>query len=662
MKIKTGKTRKSNSHATLFLLTVILLLMTGCKGKGLQNSSEVFLLVNSETKAEVAIKKLLPYLEHYGVKFTLFDIAENGIPLAEYQSGGGIVQTGVPTTGDPSLVIVGHAEITTDGMSARLEEYLNKCQSRGIGILSFDPCMPKGLLSNPGGEVKEDTDVGVLTFPDASHYITGYRKNGETKELFGYMTLPEMSVEGGRVIITGNDHPLLVVKDQEEGEGRIVQWTSQDWMYYSILGPLGGLDDCLWKSIVWAARKPFVMQAMPPIATLRVDDVVGSGRQQWNARPFEWVRIANKHGFKPWMGLFIYNISPEGLEDLSELLTAGMATGTPHAFGRPPRIESTIPYIVKTKNPYYKNQMAATHFVPDYWYPKAIPFLSEYYDEFIYFDHNNQRPWPADVSQKILKAVDDWYADAGIPMGEYLVPHWGEINGDMMPHIQDNWNVNIVGVREVDVSWGQQTPEYNLKEGKQPVRTYPFRQYEEPVIGKKKEGAMTSRASYNAGFRELGGRTFFDFSSVVNDITGYEWQPDNDVEATVDRGIKVLSRGLEGKYMAVLFTHETDYIYNVKLENWDEILKRVSEGIAHYEPMYLTTDDGLKIQRAFYTSEIDYSQYSPKTGELYLKMLGKTDVKTTVFVYTDNGDTVNEELVEIPVFEGETEKTVIMPK
>jgi hypothetical protein len=78
--------------------------------------------------------------------------------------------------------------------------------------------------------------------------------------------------------------------------------------------------------------------------------------------------------------------------------------------------------------------------------------------------------------------------------------------------------------------------------------------------------------------------------------------------------------------------------------------------------MYLTTDEGLKIQRAFYTSEIDYSQYSPKTGELYLKMLGKTDVKTSVFVYTDNGDTVNEELVEIPVFEGETEKTVIMPK
>lgn len=650
MKIETCKIQRSNgqpkgfewkwmTYVSLFL-AVTLLFTTSCTESDSQDASTAYLLVNSTTNSEVAATKLVPYLEHYGVNFKTIDIAKEGLP----------------STGSPALVIIGHAEIASEDMAAQVEAYLEKCQMEGIGILSFDPCMPKGLVSNAGSEIEKDTEVGVLTFSDATHYITGYREPGETKELFGFMALPKLSVEEGRAIITGNNHPLLVVNDQEKG--RVAQWTSQDWMYYSILGPLGGLDDCLWKSIVWAARKPFVMQAMPPIATMRVDDVMGTGRQQWDVRPFEWVRIANKYGFKPWMGLFIYNISPEGLEELHELLPAGMATGTPHAFGRPPRIESTIPYIVKTRNPYYRNQMAATHFVPDYWYPEAIPFLSEYYDEFIYFDHNNQKPWPADVSQKILKAVDDWYADTGIPMGEYVVPHWGEITGDMMPHIHDNWNISLVGVREVDVSWGQQTPEYNLKEGKQPVRTYPFRQQEEPIIGKKKEGAMTSRASYNAGFRELGGRTFFDFSSVVNDITGYEWQPDNDVEATADRGIKVLSRGLEGKYMAVLFTHETDYIYDVKPENWDEILKKVSEGIARYEPMYLTTDDGLKIQRSFYTSEISGSSYSPKTGELQLKMSGRTDVKTNVFVYTDNGDTVHEALVEIPVFEAEATKTL----
>lgn len=628
--------QKSWKKNILSLFLILPLIISGCKNEEPMSASETFLLVNSSTKAEVATTKLIPYLEHYGVKYTLIDIAK----------------TGIPATGNPALVVIGHAEIANGDMATRLESYLKKCRSKGTGILSFDPCMPTDLLSKPGEEVKKDTDVGALRFADATHYITGYRKPGETKELFGYMALPKMSVKAGRAIITGKNYPLLVVNDRSIG--RIAQWTGQDWMYYSILGPLGGLDDCLWKSIVWATRKPFVMQAMPPIATMRVDDVMGSGRQQWNLKPFEWVRIANKYGFKPWMGLFIYNISPEGIEELKELLPAGMATGTPHAFGRPPGIRSTISYIVEKMNPYYAKQMAATYFVPNYWCPKAIPFLSEYYDEFIYFDHNNQKPWAPDVSKKILKAVDDWYAEAGIPMGKYLVPHWGEINADMMPHIHDNWKIGIVGVRETDVSWGQQTPEYNLKEGKQPVRTYPFRQVEDPIVGKKKPGAMTSRASYNAGARELGGRTFFDFSSVVNDITGYEWQPDNDVESTADRGIKVLSRGLEGKYMAVLFTHEADYIFNVKPENWDAILKKVSAGIAHFDPIYLTTDDGLKIQRAFYTSGISDSRYDPKTGELQIKMSGKTDVKTNVFVYTDNDHTVNEKLVEIPVFENET--------
>lgn len=650
MKIEKNKKQRKSSQFFRFEMNVVarlsftiafvLLLANGCKNEDPHDSSETFLLVNSMTKSEVAISKLVPYLEHYGVKFTMIDIAQEGIP----------------STGNPALVIIGHAEIASGDMVTQIDDYLKKCQSKGIGILSFDPDMPKGLLSKSSDVAKKDTDVGTLQFPNEIHYITEYRKPGETKELFGYMTLPEMNVETGRAIITGNNHPLLVIDDQQKG--RIAQWTSQDWMYYSILGPLGGLDDCLWKSIVWAARKPFVMQAMPPIATMRVDDVMGSGRQQWDVRPFEWVRIANKYGFKPWMGLFLYNISPEGLEELKELLPAGMATGTPHALGRPPRIQSTIHYIVEKKNPYYAKQMAETHFVPDYWYPNAIPFLSEYYDEFVYFDHNNQKPWAPEVSGKILKAVDAWYAETGIQMGKYLVPHWGEINADMMTHIHDNWDIDIVGIREVDVSWGQQTPEYNMKEGKQPVRTYPFRQIEDPIVGQKKPGAMTSRASYNAGFRELGGRTFFDFSSVINDITGYEWQPDNDVEATADRGIKVLSRGLEGKYMAVLFTHETDYIYDVKPENWDSILKKVSEGIAHYKPIYLTTDDGLKIQRAFYTSEISDSHYSPKTGVLQVKISGKTDVKTSVFVYTDNGDTVIEELVEIPAFEKETTQVV----
>ena len=397
------------------------------------------------------------------------------------------------------------------------------------------------------------------------------------------------------------------------------------------------------------------MQALPPIATMRVDDVAGSGRQQWDVSPFQWVKTANKYGFKPWMGLFIYNITPEGIEELKELMPAGLATGTPHAFGRPPRKESQIETIVKVHNPYYAYQMAATHFVPEYWYSGSIPYLSEYYDEFIFFDHNNQKPWSPDISKKTLQAVDDWYHSTGIPMGNYFLAHWGEIEEKMLVHIQDNWGINFVGIYELNKSYGQLSISW---EGKEPVRSGPFGLYDEPVVGKKKENAIPARAAYVEEFREYAGRNFFNFESAIYDITGYEWQPDNNVEATIDRGIKTLSRGLESKSVAVLFTHETDYIWAIKPDNWDAILKKVSEGISSHNPLYLTMEDALMIARAYQTSEIRNGEYDQKSGKLTIEMSGQTDVPTGIFVYTDNNGSVNEKFVKIPVFQHELSQTV----
>ena len=43
-------------------------------------------------------------------------------------------------------------------------------------------------------------------------------------------------------------------------------------------------------------------------------------------------------------------------------------------------------------------------------------------------------------------------------------------------------------------------------------------------------------------------------------------------------------------------------------------------------------------------------------------MTGDTDVPTSVFVYTDNGKMINEDLVEIPVFQNEVSKSFKLSK
>ncbi len=191
---------------------------------------------------------------------------------------------------------------------------------------------------------------------------------------------------------------------------------------------------------------------------------------------------------------------------------------------------------------------------------------------------------------------------------------------------------------------------YRLKEGQQPVRRKPFLLYDEPIVGEKREKGEITRSSYNYDFIDIKGKKFFDFQSIISDITGYEWMPDNDVDATAERGIKILQRGLEAKALAVLFTHETDYIYNVKPENWDQIFHRIKMGIAKYTPISLTTDEALRILRAFQTSKIQSCSYDRKSGNLIVKIAGETDVPTSIYLYTEKDGMITEKLLEIPAF------------
>jgi hypothetical protein len=232
-------------------------------------------------------------------------------------------------------------------------------------------------------------------------------------------------------------------------------------------------------------------------------------------------------------------------------------------------------------------------------------------------------------------------------MSTYFVPHWGELGSNVISHVANKWKCEftIIG-GNLGKYWSDPSS----------VSTYhgPFGLYDEPVIGRPKEDAQTARASYVADFVELAGEEFFIFGSTISDITGYDLNPDNNVEATAERGIETLSRGLEGKALAVLFTHETDYIFRIEPENWDQIFSKISQGISKYNPEYLDTDKALFLVRAFQTSDIRDSHYDAATGKLSINMSGNTDVPTSCFVYTEEDGKITERLVKVPAFENET--------
>ncbi|GAJ14644.1 unnamed protein product, partial [marine sediment metagenome] len=226
---------------------------------------------------------------------------------------------------DYALLIVGHDFEDNQAVLKVLDRF----RDTGAGILSFDA----DILSPRGAEAATSSKGNIITGTN-HHYITALHDAPDTISCFSPMNLKVPPDFEGEVLLSASGNPFLIVSESDNK--KIVCFTSMDWMRTSVLGPLMGIDDCLWRSMVWAARKPFVMRGLPPLVTMRIDDVMGTG-ELWDQSPFYWVKIANDYGFKPWLGLFIYNLNPAAIDELRGYLLARTAGASPHAFGSPNR-------------------------------------------------------------------------------------------------------------------------------------------------------------------------------------------------------------------------------------------------------------------------------------------------------------------------------------
>ncbi len=585
----------------LALLSIIAQSQPAEAGDNGTSMNALVLLDTSKPAAKWGREYVIPYLDHFGVPYHTVDLAVTDIEAC---------------WDCHPLIIISHPGALGQVNAAEVLEGVNN----GAGLVSFDPDFPKRAAT--GTQDKAET----LYF-DTDHYITAMHKDAPTRKLFAPMSLPNVTADDISVLVKAGDAPLLIA--QQHGKGRIVQWTSQQWMSPAVLGPLAGLDDCLWRSIVWVARKPFAMRPLPPIVTMRVDDVAGRGGL-FNQSPLYWVKTCGKYNFKPWLGLFIYNLTPEAVEELCGYINEGIATASPHALGRPPRPN--------------ENQ--------DFYYSPDAPALRvDSYDEFIYFDHHKSKPWSDEEIARSLKAVDDWYAETKLPMAGYLVPHFYEIGENAIPHVSEKWHMEFaVFNQQPGLPYGASSPW---------VRCGPFRLHQKPGPSAAHGQSATPRPVYCADFVDVAGYKFFNCLTEIRDDAGYEWAPDNDVQATIGRGVRQLRRALDSKALAVLFTHETDFIYKITPENWDKEIKAIAEGITDYNPIYMTTDDALKLVRAHRTSKLASCMYDPSARTVKAELTGITDVPTSFYLYSADGDGIGSQLIEVPVF---SEKTIIEAK
>jgi hypothetical protein len=547
--------------------------------------TDAVVLVNSASSNYSDFQHYIkPYLDNFGIPYTILDIATN--PLTSNIS-------------DYAVIIIGHRSLDVSKLYLDTTEqgYITSAVSAGTGLVNFDNDLASGGIGYypyiqtifTFSYITPSTETGIRI--DSLNYITALHQLNEV------ITTGNMGMAGitlaanSTALASSGTQPFLAITNYQQG--RAVQWGTYSWISSSIKGPVYGLDDLVWRSIVWAARKPFVMQGMPPFVTMRVDDVSG---------PMWWANTAINLGYKPWMGLFFWDIDTSEAATISAMVNSGKATASVHA-------------------------------------------LTNSY--FFYYDHNAQANIDDTIFANIYAMATAFHINNNIPISKFVVPHFYEIGTNTFQGLKD-WGVEFIGI--------QMNP--GSPYGSNWLNAGPYRNFE---TGDSSSTLPVYYADYLTiiGHPEFANQ-FFNCVTEIRDDANYEWYPDGDLLGSINRGTRQTIRAFNSMVLATLFTHEY-FIQGISSENWSLELEGVKANIESYEPIYVTMDYACQYVRAIHNSNISAGSYDPDLNRLTTTLSGSTDLATKFYVFFNDGAAIRQIMVDAPAFTGSTVVNFTLP-
>ena len=574
--------------------------------------ADALVIVNSASARYLDFRNhIQPYLDNFGVPYSVLDIRTDAITA---------------TISEHALIIIGHRELDTNHIyfDTSTQNIVSTAVSNGTGLVNFDSALSGDGNSSRytfvedifGFAYTNDTaGSDDITFPATEpgnklHYITALHSTAEQVPIRSDLNLAGVTLPTGvtAIALRGAD-PLLMVSTH--GQGRAVQWGGCDWMTMTVKGPVAGLDDLVWRSLVWAARKPFVMRGMPPMATLRVDDVSGPTPAVSNTSSLtNWVQVAIDAGFKPYLSLFYDCLDNAEISYIRKVVTNGQATASIHAHG------------------------------------DCGP------GGFFYFDHPNLQSWPDNVMAEKFALGTAWHLNNGIPISKVVTPHYSEIGANAFQGLKD-WGVEFV---QIEIVPG--TVEYGANPAPWLVGA-PYRLYETPGEGQSPYPFYYADYLSIPNHPELDGWFFNAYTEIRDDAPCQEFCPDNDVTASIGRGTRQLKRAFDSMVMGELFTH--DYFFYpipnnpgettiISKNTWRAILQGITNGIAGYKPQFVTLDHANQYVRATRTARLTNATYNTVTKEVQIGLGGRADLQLQLQVFVGEGNAISNHPVLAPMF------------
>ena len=374
------------------------------------STSKALIMVNGTSAYYSDFTNLIqPYLDNFGIPYDIFN---SNTP------------TGHPAFSGYAVIIFGHRDVYS-GVTPSVYPVtdLYAALNAGIGLYSFDPKLFNYTTGTLSGTVSLPlVNSGKINIGNTTHYISRnhasdaynlpinvagdlYSNNYDVITLRTNMSVSQSSslISGTNIAtMTEGSNNVSLLEVSAFNSGRVVKWNSYGWASESILGPVYGMDDLIWRGIVWAARKPFVIKGLPAFVTMRVDDVNGYGTGVQNN--FEWIGICNDYSLIPWCGTF--TVPSQYIPTLKHYLDNDLATASPHAFN---------------------------------------------YENSIFFNHNSESGFDPVANTLAAQA---FYTSNGLKMSKYLLPHYYEIDPVTVQAVS-NMGIEFLGTHmALGTRWG----------------------------------------------------------------------------------------------------------------------------------------------------------------------------------------------------------------
>jgi hypothetical protein len=531
-------------------------------------------------------------LEHLGIPFTTVDLAETSVSRDQFAN--------------ISAVVIAQDNVG-QRISTQLAEQITVALGSGVGLVNFDsnlsafwPNFKKMWCSS-----FRSTSTSEIRKTDLPHFITCSQEKGKSKCCKKPISTCKVSnlAPSVQVLLENQESdPLLIIK--QDSQCRMVQFvvSPRIWLR-EYFGHAEGLDDIFWKSIVWAARKPFMMKAMPPFVTMRVDDCCG-----WEN--FKWIEIANKHGYIPNVGLFTECISKSDVTSMKQFFEKNMAEFSPHAYaGDPDR-------------------------------------------SLIYYQHNKQEYSEEELSLRFQK-LDEQFDGWGIRMSSVLNPHFEEVGKNTMPFLRarkilyrmqtflpgelwltehNDWKPKPYGHHGLSIDYLPGYPDFMVVS----ANNIPCR-----MLRMNRDGTYT----YKSPLETLSETDLFWKAMQSISI---------DFEEAVVRGSMQIKNGLDNMFFGVLVFHEYLLKYGISLSQFDWVLEQIEKNTSGYHKIYKSYEYIAEYARCKMETHLEQASYDDKKKQITCSLRGSATVPIMLYVFEEEAGQIKYNLKEVPPFCGKS--------